>query len=716
MKTRKILVVSNFPPPLPDVTTLGPGLRAFSLARGLVSAGHKVSLSYPEAHKLPERVVREASRKLALPIKPVRMTKLGEFILEGMFEFVILTNYHGFRHIIDGIEQGRFRPTRFLYDFFAPRLLEEASDPQADKAKIAEWTSLKHRALRVSGAVLVNGLKKLPYAMAWLLASKANLRKPLVPVGFAIDTGTKSSPVSTNERDFSVLPPRAFIAGNQQRWTDSQLSTVRLLQALADNRWELVVCGTPELTNLFANSHIADRFATMKIESYADLPFDAFCDRQASCDLIIDAFTRSPERELAYVTRTAVALADGLPAIHPRWTETGEIIKSYGAGWLYESDKEIPKIIEWISSNPHDLSSKKNGAAKLRQRQLNEACSIAHLCSFLEAEDNPRRGHEIRKRVNRTTATRTAFFLHSALNPEWYAIRYGLPFIDVGEARADYYERHATAERSPPNFLLAYLQERLKLGDLRLLEVPALISALEGWLDTPWLRSRFSLEPDSSSERVALEYFRRAIAPGCDPNRFFCESFYSSYYADAAASVRLGAFTNGYDHYLSVGQKKGYLPSPFLIPQPRDLTVQERGTADLFASAVTNVANIIDSPTPFFDLDFWRQSSPGQRDNMGLGSAFLTFIDDFFVPGVFGSAFHREILTTKLSNRTVDRLKTARQRALEQSASIPSGALEDLIERLDAQSQRKLREATEQTARHAWALELLRAYGQRAEF
>ena len=716
MKRKRILVVANFPPPLPGVTTLGPGLRAFSLARGLARAGHEVTICFSKTHKVPEGIVGKVSYEWPLSVTPVEMTRLGEFIVKEMFEFVIMTNYVGFAHIIAEIEQGRFPSTRFLYDFFAPRVLEEASDPGADAGRIAELTSLKHRALKVSTAILVNGLKKIPYATAWLLASKADLGKPMIPVGFAIDPDTKPSPLCSNERDFGTRPPRALIAGNQQRWTDSRVSTVKLIQALADNGWELVACGEPDLANVFSNSHIAHRFATMKIESYANLPFDRFCELQASCDLIIDAFTRSPERELAYVTRTAVALSHGLPAIHPRWTETGEIIKSHDAGWLYEGDEEIPRIIEWINRNPRDLWSKRGAAAKLQRHQLNETHSVARLCAFLEAGGYPDHGHEIRKRANRTESPRTAIFLHSALNPEWYAIRYGLPLIDVGEAPSDYYERHATAERSAPNFLLAYLQDRLGLGDVRLIGAAELVSVLEGWLDTSWLRSRFLLDQDSSPQQIMIEYFRRAKKPGCDPNRFFRESFYCSYYPDAGACVSLGAFVNGYDHYLSIGQDKGNFPSPFLIPEQPDLTAQGSGAADFFASVITEPAGITTSPTPFFDLNFWRQSPLGEQDSVRLGPAFLEFIDKFSLPGAFGSAFHRDIMTSKLSNHAADMLKTTRQRILENSASVPADALQDLLGRLDTQSRRKLDETAAQIERYAWGLELLSAYGQRARF
>jgi hypothetical protein len=122
-----------------------------------------------------------------------------------------------------------------------------------------------------------------------------------------------------------------------------------------------------------------------------------------------------------------------------------------------------------------------------------------------------------------------------------------------------------------------------------------------------------------------------------------------------------------------VGQHKGYFPSPFVIPEQPDAG-HERGAPDLFASLVTNVRNITVSPTPLFDLNFWSQSSAGAANGTSMGAALVSFIDGFFLPGVFGSALHRETLTTNGQTG---------------------------------------RASAEQMRRQAWALKLLNAYGQR---
>ena len=710
MTKRPILVVANLPPPLSGVPALAPGLRALSIARALRRAGHKVSLTFPYSREIPDEVVQRAAREYDIPIKPVRMRKLGKLIAAGNFHFVVTTNYHPYAFIIDEIEQGAFPSTKFIYDFFAPRILEEATDPQADESRIAEWAALKQRALRVAAAILVNGQRKIPYVRAWLVTSKAALDRPLITAKFAIDPHARTSNEQLRRRDFTQQPPRALVAGNQQRWTTSGLSFPRLCQALVENRWELIACGEPDITAMSANTGLAERFAALKLEGYSRLPFESFCERQASCDVLIDSFSRSPERELAYVTRTAVALSSGVPVIHPRWTETGEITESFGAGWLYNSEDEIPTIIEWITRNPHDLPIKKAAVERLRREQMNETSSMAGLCAFLEVPRDALNGRPVRRQANRSQEVRTTFFLHSIFDPDWFAIQHRLPFIDSDETPADYYERHASANRSAPNFLLAHLQSRLDIGDLRLMTVDELLLLIEGWLDLPWLRSRLSLDRDVPPTKVVAEYFRRPKTLDCNPNRFFSERFYRNYYPEFAASVKLGAFANGYDHYLSIGERTGCIPSPFFIAAGPEADVCNAQTS--FATLVTNPCDLTESPTPFFDLDFWRRASQNGQRNTNLRNGLLSFIGSIGIAGTYGSAFHRDVVTSTPSDCRLDALKTARQKVIEQIGPVPAPVLADLLERLDERIERSSREMAERLTRYSWALDILTAFGE----
>jgi hypothetical protein len=711
--SRRILVVANEPPPLPGVTTTGPGLRAYTIARALQAASHEVLLVVSDFGDSLPQPVGDGLAAIRIDVRTILMSRLGELLELQKFDVVIFTNYIQYIHVIDKIEAGAFRATEFIYDFFAPKLLENRSNPRTTDATIQTEIALKQRALRVSSAILVNGSKKIPYVTAWLLASGADLNKPLIPANFAIDPLIGLPAKDFGKRHFESHPPKAIIAGHQQPWTANRLDVIRLLQVLADNRWELLSCGHPDIAGIFANPDLVSRFASLKVETFANLPYDSFCCQQASCDILLDVFSRTRERELAYVTRTAVALSHGLPAIHPRWTETGNIINDFGAGWLYESEEEIPAIIEWISNNPADLQIKADAAATLHQRQLNERCSASALCRYLDESPRLQIVTEIRKYPDGVGEPQTVTFLHGIFDPDWYALHFGCPLIDASESPADFYERHASAERSAPNFLLSHLKERRGLDDLRKMRVESVVSVLEGWLDITWLRKKLSLPEEIARKDIIVEYFRRARSASCDPNRFFSERFYLNFYPDVAGCVQLGAFVNGYDHYLSVGQANGYLPSPFFVPTPQARLPNEDdadATRLLFQNVVTEIERITKSPTPFFDPAFWQQMpAAGQRGDC-LGHQLMRFIDLFSDPGIFGSAFHQEVVKTRIATDNTDALRTVRNKVLQQAAMTAPANLDDLRDRLDAHLERAMRDSAAKYDRFAWALNVLTAY------
>src|SRR5262245_23529620 len=78
----RVLVLANSIVPLPGLPTNGGGLRAWTLARGLESAGHAVTLLFPR-HSLDEQLVpiRPDARAAALP-HTFSWERVDEAILE----------------------------------------------------------------------------------------------------------------------------------------------------------------------------------------------------------------------------------------------------------------------------------------------------------------------------------------------------------------------------------------------------------------------------------------------------------------------------------------------------------------------------------------------------------------------------------------------------------------------------------------------------------
>jgi hypothetical protein len=87
----------------------------------------------------------------------------------------------------------------------------------------------------------------------------------------------------------------------------------------------------------------------------------------ARCHLSIDLFERNPERELAFVTRTAVALAGGLPVIHVPFTEVSPLIRRTDAGWVMENDdlESLTSALKDATGELEILERKQAGARAL---------------------------------------------------------------------------------------------------------------------------------------------------------------------------------------------------------------------------------------------------------------------------------------------------------------------------------------------------------------
>jgi glycosyltransferase involved in cell wall biosynthesis len=122
------------------------------------------------------------------------------------------------------------------------------------------------------------------------------------------------------------------------------------------------------------------------VTEHRPMRFGDFRKLLARCDLSIDVFERNPERELAMVTRSAVALSCGLPVMHVPFTEVGPIIAEQDAGWLVESSDVVAQgeIFGRVVDDPTELEAKQMGAASAAREVFEPATATAGLHELLE--------------------------------------------------------------------------------------------------------------------------------------------------------------------------------------------------------------------------------------------------------------------------------------------------------------------------------------------
>jgi hypothetical protein len=356
MTSDEIVVIANDVVPGMSLPVAAPGLRAWGLAHGLRCHGHRVTVA------VDARVVARAWDRQFPPPRPrdtilVAPPQMGDLVRTRRPRAVILTNA---RHID---ELGQVGESALIYDFFAPKMLEfQQEEPwEGQVASLAEFRERKLTALRQSAAVIINGAKKQEYVANWLARAGCSdtpteiVNMPVAPYG---------------PSSYSGGPLHVVIAGYIQSWSYPGEWAEAVTPFIRDGSIILhVIVGahwsgqrTPAvLPRTFGSLAALDGVRSHGVMEYAD--FRRF---MGSCHVSIDLFERNPERELAFVTRTAVALAGGLPVIHVPFTEVSPLIERADAGWVLECD-QIELLTSALKAATEDQATLERKQAGARQ-------------------------------------------------------------------------------------------------------------------------------------------------------------------------------------------------------------------------------------------------------------------------------------------------------------------------------------------------------------
>jgi hypothetical protein len=326
--TRHIVVLSNDIVPGMGLPVAAPGLRAWGIAQGLRAHGFRVSLIV-DAHVV--------ARAWGQPFPPPRRgcivltpRQAGDFVRCHRPDALIVTNSNHVEAL------GSLPGIRLIYDFFAPKVLELEQFPAGPERdlQMQRLVERKLQALARAEAILVNGQKKSGYVQSWLRRAGAEhtpTRVVLMPI-----------PSLRPSQTPTAGPIHAVVSGYLQPWSQpgEWADTVApylqdgslVLHLMVSNHWSSGSSGLqlPEMFRRLA--------AGPGVQTHGMMEFEPFQRLLNSCHVSIDLFSRNPERELAMVTRTMVAVSAGLATIHVPFTESSELVREHGAGWLVDPD------------------------------------------------------------------------------------------------------------------------------------------------------------------------------------------------------------------------------------------------------------------------------------------------------------------------------------------------------------------------------------------
>ncbi|MCA1722638.1 MAG: hypothetical protein LC779_16620 [Actinobacteria bacterium] len=342
MVTRRgdVIVVSNDLTPGFGLPVAAPGLRAFGLAEGLRNHGFSVRTVVPRA------IVDRQWAGNVPPAPPadtdvIDMSRLSDYLATRAPVTAIIINSNQADHLVK--QEG----VRIVLDFFAPK----------------------------------------PYFLSWLLQTARDVRvTPLPVVNMCVPTARKTA------RDDGEV--RLLVAGYAQSWNSigRALPVLRAkLEEHAALRLDIVwrrhwgVSGVAST----AGSEFAGLEEHPSVRVHDVMTFSEFRELLGRVDVAVDLFGRTFEREYAMVTRSAVALACGLPIVHPPFTEVSQFVRRFGAGWLVDADDHdaFGALIDQLVTDPSLLAEATAGAERAAAEVFDPAIAVRPLVGILAAWD-----------------------------------------------------------------------------------------------------------------------------------------------------------------------------------------------------------------------------------------------------------------------------------------------------------------------------------------
>lgn len=376
MVTNRVIVLANDVTPGCGVPVAAPGLRAFGLAEGLRSHGFEVTTIVPK--HLLQRVWGNTNPPP--PLQPGTIALNGRD-LAGYLDTaapvtVLLINSNQIAHV------KRAPGLRYVLDVFAPKMLELAYQYQ-DRHPLQELATLRQsklQALELADGIIVNGAKKVPYVLGWMLQTDRDPR--------TVPTAVVNMAVPRFDHIRGDRPGLRFaIAGYLQGWSlpGDWLDVVTgYIESHSDATLDVVLpthwgrqgdeISSPRITRLVG---------LRNVETHPVMRFAEFQQFLAGVDVVIDLFERSLEREYAMVTRTVVALSCGVPVIHPPFTEVSPFIAQYDAGWLVDcaDTRRLSEVVNGIDEA--EAARKSDNAVRLWNEVFSPEIATAPLVDLI---------------------------------------------------------------------------------------------------------------------------------------------------------------------------------------------------------------------------------------------------------------------------------------------------------------------------------------------
>jgi glycosyltransferase involved in cell wall biosynthesis len=136
----------------------------------------------------------------------------------------------------------------------------------------------------------------------------------------------------------------------------------------------------------FANPEIRRLVSDHAITIHHAKTFSEYRRFLGRCDVVLDLFDRTRERELAVVTRTIAALSCGKPVVHPPFTEVSPLMAEFDSGWLVDPADEpgVERALAEIVGDRSAVERKAANARRLWAKYLDPSVAVEGLVGVID--------------------------------------------------------------------------------------------------------------------------------------------------------------------------------------------------------------------------------------------------------------------------------------------------------------------------------------------
>lgn len=454
----RVLVLATEIVPLPGLPTNGGGLRGWSLARGLESAGLDVTLLFPRepldalAPELDPDVVAAALPQTFSWADP------SAAIREHTPDVVVCCSWFLAARLGPC-------PVPLAVDLAGPILLEFLYQ---DRAKAREFAALKPRGLALADFVTCAGERQRVYFYPWLTLAgfdqdDLTARVATVPIAVAPDPAPSIAAPGN-------AAPSILFGGVVLPWQDPLVplrATLETLERRERGTLDLFLYAHPEHSRgarwLDWVRDEATRRPRLRLHPERQRPYAELLAEYRRADLAFDLFARNPERELAFNTRTVDYLACGLPPLYNDYAELAGPIARYEAGYVVDpaDAAAVSAAVGAALDDPARLAARRANARRLVDERLTWDRTVAPLAAWCaQATRRPRRSDALSVEALLPARTQEATALAAAqeASAEWqrlaeeretYARQVEAAWQERGEALSASTDALATYQRAP---------------------------------------------------------------------------------------------------------------------------------------------------------------------------------------------------------------------------------------------------------------------------